>query len=193
MNFSSETVLLTSVVRTHDPPPALTTALRVLRPSAEPTAESYHHHKSTAPHPNHLSILHHGKLRRSSLHLAAPPPSHSPNASADDHNISRPASTPRAPRQRLDLSSFFESLNSQTTDGAQTDAEAPDAYRNLAEQFTHLPDTPLLQGLISQLLEGPKKAEGVPEGYFETLERVDKKRLGEKTCPICAEKFADGE
>lgn len=33
----------------------------------------------------------------------------------------------------------------------------------------------------------------MPQDYLDGLERVDKKRLGEKMCPICAERFLDGK
>jgi ribosomal protein L34E len=36
------------------------------------------------------------------------------------------------------------------------------------------------------------KAEGVPEGWTDTLERVPKEKLGEGMCAICNERFLDG-
>jgi hypothetical protein len=36
------------------------------------------------------------------------------------------------------------------------------------------------------------KAEGVPEGWTDTLERVPKAKLGEGVCAICNERFLDG-
>jgi hypothetical protein len=43
------------------------------------------------------------------------------------------------------------------------------------------------------LLSAPKEKRGVPEGWFDGLDRVEKGRLGEKVCPICAERFRDGK
>lgn len=55
-----------------------------------------------------------------------------------------------------------------------------------------------MQTLISRLLEEAEsndvKAQGVPEGFLDGLERVDKKRLKkEDVCCICNSSFLDGK
>lgn len=55
----------------------------------------------------------------------------------------------------------------------------------------------MLTSLISELEAGadspPTEVEGVSQEFLDTLERVDRKKLGDGSCPICGEKFNDDE
>ncbi|TGZ79533.1 hypothetical protein EX30DRAFT_372845 [Ascodesmis nigricans] len=116
----------------------------------------------------------------------------------EDHNISPTTSSRPSSRPHLDLDDFFQSLSSSSptaTTSSSSSNDAP-AFRSLARAFQQLENTDLLQSLISRLLEeaegGNVKAQGVPEGFLDSLERVGMRRLKrEDTCCICASAFLD--
>ena len=58
-------------------------------------------------------------------------------------------------------------------------------------------DNELVQSMIDELDEdarGNAGQKGMPQTFIDDLERVDKKRLKkEEACPICTERFLDGE
>jgi hypothetical protein len=58
-------------------------------------------------------------------------------------------------------------------------------------------DNEVLASMIAFLdqmaLHPPSKKQGVPESFFDELDRVDNKRLKkDECCPICSEPFLDG-
>lgn len=57
--------------------------------------------------------------------------------------------------------------------------EAP--FRSLAAAFRELPDTPVMEGLLQQLLseagDPGTKVKGVPDSFLDGLERVPKNKL----------------
>ncbi|KAI5852832.1 hypothetical protein DFP73DRAFT_589893 [Morchella snyderi] len=116
----------------------------------------------------------------------------------DDHNIRGPVTYQPPPRQRIDLSGFFATLDlanaNSSGGGAAEDNEAP--FRSLAAAFRELPDTPVREGLLQQLLseagDPGAKVQGVPDSFFDRLERVPKNKLKkDDTCSICNTAFLD--
>lgn len=71
-----------------------------------------------------------------------------------------------------------------------------DSYYQIRSSTTG-PPAELLTSLISELEEGadspPTEVEGVSQAFLDALERVDRKKLGEGSCPICGERFRDDE
>lgn len=71
-----------------------------------------------------------------------------------------------------------------------------DTYYQIRSTATG-PPAELLTSLISELEEGadspPTEVEGVSQAFLDALERVDKRKLGEGSCPICGELFKDDE
>ena len=57
------------------------------------------------------------------------------------------------------------------------------------------PHAELLSSLIAELEESaedpPSEIKGVSQEFLDGLERVDRKRLGEESCPICGELYKD--
>jgi hypothetical protein len=49
----------------------------------------------------------------------------------------------------------------------------------------------MLDFLRHAAADPPEKVEGVPDSFLDGLERVDRKRLGDGSCPICGERFVD--
>lgn len=105
----------------------------------------------------------------------------------DDHNIRGPVTSKPPPRQRIDLSGFFATLDlanaNSSGGGAAEDNEAP--FRSLAVAFRELPDTPVMEGLLQQLIseagDPGAKVQGVPDSFFDGLERVP----GDKLKKVC--------
>lgn len=61
----------------------------------------------------------------------------------------------------------------------------------------HQENQEFLQSLIDELdadaLDPSGKKGGMPQSFFDTLERIDKKQLKkDEECPICTNKFLDG-
>lgn len=97
----------------------------------------------------------------------------------DDHNIRGSTTSQPPPRQRIDLTNFLVALNvSNNTDEGEHD-EAP--FRSLAAAFRELPDTPVMEGLLQQLLlearDPSAKGKGVPDNFFDGLERIPRNKL----------------
>lgn len=97
----------------------------------------------------------------------------------DDHNIRGSTTSQPPPRQRIDLTNFFVALNvSNNTNEGEHD-EAP--FRSLAAAFRELPDTPVMEGLLQQLLleagDPSAKGKGVPDSFFDGLERIPRNKL----------------
>jgi hypothetical protein len=61
-----------------------------------------------------------------------------------------------------------------------------------ADDTTH---TELLTSLISELETGadspPTEVAGVSQEFLDTLDRVERRKLGHEACPICVEEFKD--
>jgi len=71
-----------------------------------------------------------------------------------------------------------EALTSQQRDaGPEQDGDAIEA---------------MLTFLREQAADPPEKVEGVPDSFLDGLERVDRNKLGDGSCPICGEKFVSG-
>ncbi|KAI5790107.1 hypothetical protein EDC01DRAFT_747097 [Geopyxis carbonaria] len=97
----------------------------------------------------------------------------------DDHNLRPTAATRTQLRPRLDLSEFHASLNSPA-DGQEAPHDNENVFRTLARAYQDLTQTPLLQSLIHTLVDEAQndtKSKGVPDGFLDSLERVDKKLL----------------
>ncbi|KFY08049.1 hypothetical protein V491_08478 [Pseudogymnoascus sp. VKM F-3775] len=73
----------------------------------------------------------------------------------------------------------------------------------LADSYYHIrsstsgPPAELLTSLISELESSadspPTEVEGVSQEFLDALERVDRKKLKDESCPICGERFKDDE
>lgn len=75
-----------------------------------------------------------------------------------------------------------------------------DSYYQIRSSISsadHDPHAELLSSLISELEEGaenpPNEVKGVSQEFLDSLDRVDKKRLGDESCPICGEKYKDDQ
>ncbi|KAI9651470.1 MAG: hypothetical protein M1831_000973 [Alyxoria varia] len=93
-----------------------------------------------------------------------------------------------------DVSAAFRQLaNSYQVILGETEGVIPGAE---AEQPHGRIQNPLLESLIEQLMQGaddpPRRPEGMPDSYFDELERVPKLALRKNdSCPICSNPFLD--
>ena len=53
--------------------------------------------------------------------------------------------------------------------------------------------TQLVTALEGDILDPPEDVRGVAQEFLDGLERVSRKKLGEESCPICAERFLDDQ
>jgi hypothetical protein len=127
-----------------------------------------------------------------------------------EHNIKEEPKSTDKPR-RPDLSTFFSTLELVDTSGEHTPhhnvnalpepASVAAAHRTLANAFLAMSQdgsaNELLESMIQQLVQNadypPEKVEGVPDGFLDDLDRVNKDKLEEKDCPICNNPFLDGK
>ncbi|ROT36590.1 hypothetical protein SODALDRAFT_315593 [Sodiomyces alkalinus F11] len=135
-----------------------------------------------------------------------------------EHNIS-PSTRQRENTRRVDMSTFDSFLRQiLTTDPSSssstsqhhhnphatpTPVAAASLFTLLQEQFQTLHATApspanasFLESLVSALEADierpPTEIPGVNQEYLDSLDRVDRKRLGaDEQCPICAERFLD--
>lgn len=140
-----------------------------------------------------------------------------------EHNIQaepKDGSSTNTRRHLPDLDSFFARLDQVDTSGDRaplnahsvpTPGDVSSTFRLLADAYTVLlrdegatPVTAtggnesLLEQLVEQLRDSadhpPRELRGVPDSFLDELERVDKKKLKTgDSCPICGERFLDGE
>lgn len=75
----------------------------------------------------------------------------------------------------------------------QIQASISSADHDPAAEHQH--HSELLSSLISELEASaenpPNQVSGVSQEFLDGLERVDKKKLGDESCPICGEKYKD--
>jgi hypothetical protein len=122
------------------------------------------------------------------------------------------SSQPKVNARRPDMSTFFSKLSEIKTDDDRThnnihatptpgDVSATyrllaDGYNQIRNETTNERHRSFLDSLIEDILEEaedpPKKIGGVPQSFLDGLDRVSKKQL-KKTdlCPICGERFLD--
>lgn len=135
-----------------------------------------------------------------------------------EHNIPANEPKPAHPPRRPDLSTFFSTLELIDTSDEQGHYNVhalpqPDnmaaAYRLLANAFEMMRGgnsgqeqqdggNDLLATMVQSLMENandpPRKLQGVPDSFLDELERVPKKALKKTdTCPICCNPFLDDE
>ncbi|OBU00197.1 hypothetical protein VE01_01849 [Pseudogymnoascus verrucosus] len=126
-----------------------------------------------------------------------------------EHNI-QPTTTPSTSR-RPDMSTFFSKLSQINLDplthnnphAQPTPVDMRATFSLLADSYYQIrsttsgPPAELLTSLITELEETadspPKEVEGVSQAFLDSLERVDRKKLKEESCPICGERFRDDE
>lgn len=116
----------------------------------------------------------------------------------DDHNL-KPSSVGKQPPQRPDLTDFLSTLNLSTTSAPNFPQSASaEPFTTLADAFRSLPvESEAIQNIVQTLLveaRDPSKREeggGVPVGWEDNLERVDVRKLGDETCPICCSVFKE--
>lgn len=119
--------------------------------------------------------------------------------------------TPKRPTRRPDLSTFYSTVNEAYGDeetinnpnSAPTPENVTASFRLLADAFEimlneHGGDNDALRNMIAELEttagQPPKEREGVPDSFLVDLDRVAKSKLKkDDKCPICSEKFLDGE
>ncbi|KAF2760266.1 hypothetical protein EJ05DRAFT_474160 [Pseudovirgaria hyperparasitica] len=106
---------------------------------------------------------------------------------------------------RPDLSSFYSELDYSTSGRGAHASPEPDhvaaPHLLLADAYNHiLRDNPnvsaLLEPMIEQLLSAADhpqaELKGVPNSFFDELERVERKKLKpDDDCPICGNAFLD--
>ncbi|KFY40332.1 hypothetical protein V495_05480 [Pseudogymnoascus sp. VKM F-4514 (FW-929)] len=128
-----------------------------------------------------------------------------------EHNI-QPSTSTSSSTRRPDMSSFFAKLSQIGADPSTphnnphaqpTPVDMRATFSLLADSYYQIrstasgPPAELLTSLISELEEGadrpPMEVEGVSQAFLDALERVDKKKLGDGSCPICGERFKDDE
>jgi hypothetical protein len=108
---------------------------------------------------------------------------------------------------RPDLSTFYSELRyADTSSVASQHARAEPnhvaaAHRLAAEYYTHISTdgetSSVVESIVEQLRndfhQPPEKLEGVPDSFFDELERVDRKHLkDDDECPICNNVFLQG-
>jgi hypothetical protein len=128
-----------------------------------------------------------------------------------EHNIDSSKEPKAAASQRPDLSSFRSLANETFGDGQMLNNPHAEpmpgnvtALTRMAADFfetllaDHGDSDGFLQGLIDTLdveaVDPSKRKGGMPQSYFDELERVDKKKLKkDDECPICRSPFLDGK
>ncbi len=140
------------------------------------------------------------------------------NTAAVEHNI-KPEKGSSGSSRRPDMSTFFAKLSQiNTSNSPESTHNNPHAqptpvdmratFGLLSQQYYQIQSSisgedfdpsqrELLTSLISELEasaeDPPNEVKGVSQGFLDTLDRVDKKKLGDESCPICGEKFKDDE
>lgn len=132
-----------------------------------------------------------------------------------EHNISDKKKSD-APRPRVDMSTFFATLDLVDTSGArqpQNEHALPlpedvsAAFRTLGNAYAMMMGgsgdassgtaNELLQRMQEEMIDAsenpPRQVNGVPDEFLAELDRVPKKSLKESdSCPICANPFLEG-
>lgn len=121
------------------------------------------------------------------------------------------AHTPKRPTRRPDLSTFYSTVNEAYGDeetinnpnSAPTPENVTASFRLLADAYEiilteHGGENDALRTMIAELEttagQPPNEREGVPDSFLVDLDRVVKSKLKkDDRCPICSEKFLDGE
>ncbi|TID20683.1 hypothetical protein E6O75_ATG05447 [Venturia nashicola] len=127
-----------------------------------------------------------------------------------EHGVNLTQTTKR-PTRRPDLSTFYSTVNEAYGDedtinnpnSAPTPENVTASFRLLADAYEiilteHGGDNDALRTMIAELEttadEPPKEREGVPDSFLVDLDRIAKTKLRkDDRCPICSEKFLDGE
>ena len=137
-----------------------------------------------------------------------------------EHNI-QPEKQSSGSSRRPDMSTFFTKLSQINTSDGETIHNNPhaqptpvdmratfgllaDSYYQIQASISsadhdpaaeHQRQSELLGSLISELEASaenpPNSVTGASQEFLDSLDRVDKSKLGDETCPICGEKYKD--
>ncbi|KAH8904329.1 hypothetical protein BR93DRAFT_970870 [Coniochaeta sp. PMI_546] len=108
--------------------------------------------------------------------------SHLHNLSPETDNPANTHNNPHATPNPVDLAALYRLLQDQLSTLATTSPD--ESNRNFLAS--------LFESLESDIASPPAQIQGVPQSFLDTLERVPRKKLGDKeTCPICAERYLD--
>ncbi|KAL7267108.1 hypothetical protein RUND412_010319, partial [Rhizina undulata] len=118
----------------------------------------------------------------------------------DDHDIqnttTNPSQSQAQAQGRVNLANFITALNTaQAPVFPSSIVNNENPFAALAEALREMESSPLLELLVAQLrseVNAKASVKGVPEGFLDTLERVEKGRLKkEEICSICNTCFLD--
>jgi hypothetical protein len=111
--------------------------------------------------------------------------SHLHNLSPEiDNTTQNTHNNPHATPNPVDHAALFRLLQDQLSTLATTSPD--ESNRNFLSG--------LFEALEADIASPPTQIQGVPQSFLDTLERVPRKKLGDKeTCPICAERYLDDQ